>query len=65
MGKTMIYSYMPRLFRGVAAPMGQKTNSTMRRGAVDAEKSQCGCGKLADSSRMTIQNEKYILDELG
>ena len=45
--------------------MGQKTNSTMRRGAVDEEKSQCGCEKSADSSRMTIQNEKYILDELG
>ena len=45
--------------------MGQKTNSTMRRGAVDAEKSQCGCRELADLGKMTIQNEKYILDELG
>lgn len=45
--------------------MGQKTNSTMRRGAVDAEKSQCGCRELADLGKMTVQNEKYILDELG
>lgn len=45
--------------------MGQKTNSTMRRGAVDEEKSQCGCRELADLGKMTVQNEKYILDELG
>ena len=59
------YSYEGKgVWRSGCGTMGQKTNSTMRGGAVDAEKSQCGCGKLADSSRMTIQNEKYNSGEL-
>ena len=32
---------------------------------MDAEKSQCGCGELADSGGMMIQNEKYNSGEFG
>ena len=52
-------------FMPIKEIMGQKTNSTMRRGAVDAEKSQCGCRELADLGKMTVQNEKYNSGEFG
>lgn len=44
MGKTMIYSYMPRLFRGVAAPL-----------VAGGSYEQNGSGKFADMDEKALQ----------
>ena len=49
---------------GILWLYGAENEKYIDGGAVDAEKSQCGCAELADLGGMMVQNEKYNSGEL-